>query len=858
MFFKSISIILFTLFFITGCSLQPGSYNDAIRFSENPSSDFTTKWNDQVLEDQYVGYETGTNHPYYILFYTTDFKDIDMRNMVAKVDVSVDGGSLANLQDVSLVRAPNNKEWVGTFYLPASIAATSHSAVKFHLNDALGEYKKCTGIFFKRCSWESVSLSANGYDNTSADTYSNPFKIKEVPAIESSGCATKTKVLFLEHGESLANTNCTLKTKIVGYNSDYDLYLQVDDGNISATDFNITENGVTIAGPYDVNMTLYGNDANSKRWFVAHNILSTTDGTTARDTAQLNQINTIRAQAHKKLSFILSSGASTNLSTAMSDAFAIRPHHFALYDVSGVNPYPQSGYIFNAGDDFNVSIKALNANSEVVQNYDNTLNRADFSTTANLSANGRTACSAPSVDAEETHFTNGSAILSRLSFNDIADEAMSVAFHAIDTRWTEVDKNGDCIANSSATTPDTNGMVGCNIDFAPAYSISNIKPVSFSFLPMFGTYANGQPIFIADAKDSPFTYLDDTMDKSLDINFTLRAVSSQGAVLSNFDTGCLANDVNLTVPYVYPSTGDYANLNFIYNYAFRNLDGSWGSAIVKENSSNEQKVKIYMPSTAFHNGELSIGGHLNFTRSKRVALNPFLLTFKNAIIDDSSDNIHVNYFNLYGFDTNNSPFKYLFLYGASQVNVEQNSSDIDNKKIFVDYNFYCDRACENNSTLKTIVASYFGLTSASELTRHKNSLWWINNPKHQVFETYNGITKFKHGGVATINGHTLDFTASKSNPTTYAKEADIIIKAYHDNNTTVIDATYDGLKGYPFQKSVDIAVSPWLEHNRFGVTNIAHRVDLRFMQVTKDYNETNSAGGVGLKVKKQNNRRVHW
>jgi len=85
MYFKSvlsIFLFLFILFGITACSLQPGSYNDAFRFSENSSTSFDTQWNDQLLLDKTVGFDT-TTQKYYVLFSTTDLQDLNMQGMYA-------------------------------------------------------------------------------------------------------------------------------------------------------------------------------------------------------------------------------------------------------------------------------------------------------------------------------------------------------------------------------------------------------------------------------------------------------------------------------------------------------------------------------------------------------------------------------------------------------------------------------------------------------------------------------------------------------------------------------------------------------------------------------------------------------
>lgn len=977
-YFFSLPIILFILLGITGCSLEPGSYNEAIRFSENSSSDFDTKWSDQLLSDQTVGYETGTSHPYYVLFYTTDFKDYTMQNMIAKVGVSINGAADINLANVSLTRLASGTEWVGTFYLPSTYDDTPQTDVTFHLQDAQGEYEECSGFFVKTCSWTSVSLSDYGFDATSYDTYSDPFDIKEA-VIDSSGCVAGNTVLFLEDGKVPADNDCTLKTKLVDFTDDFDLYIDntVTGTTDFTTEYNVSSNGNYLAGPFSVDLV----DSGITGWSVAQNIL------TRIDAAETAVIEAIRSKAYEHITFTLSDGASfevvtpgstvtegqccapkevtaevplyysadssgnqgncdaytdadgfgqcgtettvvgeemdttectnwsetitscplnpnqdaatrtliesvghdmscskpccssnytceisggsgasggsdissdewdylntrtvssgaTTTSTvtadvglAISDPFAIRPHHYKLYyqDANGNEIVAPSNLDLVAGYDFNVTIKAQNSANELVENYTTTLSSSNFSTTVDA-VSGYTSCIAPEVNVYNTEFTNGLGTIRDLTFTNIADVAMNPTMYVDDVSWTSVDQDGDCIADSSSNTA-VNGKVGCNIGLDTPYAINKIDPATFTFIPMFGSQLmpDGSvfPTFIRDSRQKSFTYLDDTLTQSLDINFTLQAISAKGAKLKNYDANCIAQDVALHVNFTHGQ-----DMGVVYEYAQRSSDGSWPTATHNELNSSATSIDINLLKQNFNRGELSIGGGINFKRDRTRAVNPFYLAFTSASVSDALG-VSAEY-----PVPEPNPFQYLFYYAGAQAYV-QNVTLLDalvaNKKsVVVDYNVYCDRSCNKSFLLDGMV-------------RHPKTLWWYKNPEHQVYDGALHIpASFMYGGVESVNGVTTENTETEKNKLTSSFS--------HENNTTVINVVYDQSSGYPFQKYIDYNVSSWLQYNRFSDdvnSSISERLNIKF---TKDMTDSvvNSDTLGNTKASEASNRRIHW
>jgi len=866
-------VLSFTLFIFSSCSLRPGHYREAVRFSENSSPSFEQKWQHQLLSDQHVGYESGTSHPYYVLFYSKDFKKIDTRNMVAQVDISMNDAEPTHLQNVPLARFANNKAWAGVFYLPSDLDETAKAKVEFHLKNVLGEYRKCYDSSFHHCytDWKSVSLIDQGYDNSASDTYSDPFAI--IANGTSITCGQREQILFLEHGNTPAlvgtSNDCSLKTKVSGFSDNYDLYVKNEafDSAEFSTQFTIYSDGEYLAGPFSLSLSNAGGG-----WSMASNILNTTDGITARSNSELASINMIRNGAYKNITFVLSNGANltvtmleqsshhenhghhhnsyhhhgnsatstsvtqtisviNGLAAATSDPFSIRPDHFRLSPSNANSAIMPSTII--AADEYNISIQAQGIRNSIAHGYTTTLTDANVipSITA---VSGRT-CNTPNVNVNDIVFENADAVLENFSVNNISDSAMALQIDIRDSSWSAIDQPNDCIEDSSSNTP-IHGKVGCDVALVTPLAIANVKPATFAINST-----------IKDAKDENWTYLDASMHQSLDANLTLHALSSKNEIVSNFDAECLAKDINITIPYSYANA---ANLNLKYMYAFKNSDGNWGTTISKENSSRVQLLQVNIPASNFFNGEAFIKGSLNFARSKQVPLNPFNLYFAEANITDVNDDINVS-------DVALSTENHLFVYGASQVRVESNRTNSRLKRAVVSYDVYCNRRCQRDSELKRELAQHFGLNSTAQLKREQGSLWWIHNPQHQIFTIENGNFIPKHGGVTQVNGVTIPFNATKLLASSVRKNH-ILSTIYHENNRTIINALYDGRSGYPFQKSIDIAVSPWLQNNRYGTAGISHRIDLRFVKESQGSGDTNRSRSVDMKVKEENSRRVFW
>lgn len=353
------------------------------------------------------------------------------------------------------------------------------------------------------------------------------------------------------------------------------------------------------------------------------------------------------------------------------DNFSVRPEAFDIRikdynatvvsdlsrDVYGMSPDKNTTTIpatqpqmnLAAGYDYHCDINATgyeqsNSGLVAVPLYTRHFKGMDTSFTAKLLWNSglsNAVCNDVASNDVTLDIENGRVADVSLSLNQVGQYRMSL----MDKSWAKVDQqnriagNGfvagtDCVKDSNSSVLDgINGRYGCDIvsehtNGSLQYKDQNItfKPAKFDLSSFtYGVGKNNTSVTPGSTKFIYMSNLDngDEMNMSLRANGKIKAVGANGAMLSNFVTGCFARDLNITiennatdlngrVEYRSPANGaliDDKNASLVSATAFKTLD-----------DSNFTKV---------NNGELNTTIRLNHFRNSTTPRNPQIVVYND-------------------------------------------------------------------------------------------------------------------------------------------------------------------------------------------------------------------------------------
>ncbi len=262
-----------------------------------------------------------------------------------------------------------------------------------------------------------------------------------------------------------------------------------------------------------------------------------------------------------------------------TDTFAIRPNKFLL-SIS-----PPFGDIV-AGDDFNITIQAVDINEHLISTYNEDLNSYILSYESNNSS-----CT-EFMPISQVNFINGIAKIENLNYNGVGDINFSVKenpaqlFASIDSPYHTViepaDRNKTFKANKFKIVWDYNGVHPSN--------------------------------------DIAFYSNDTTMGAQLKLS--IAAVDNSGNVIKNFRFGCYSEDTNVTVKFNTPLTN---------GTLITTLNGIDKNVTLPENNF----TRVFEASTFDINGESNQTININFKRVPNLPLNPTTLSI-NEIKSNST------------------------------------------------------------------------------------------------------------------------------------------------------------------------------------------------------------------------------
>ncbi|MCW9025992.1 MAG: hypothetical protein OQJ77_01635, partial [Thiovulaceae bacterium] len=514
-------------------------------------------------------------------------------------------------------------------------------------------------------------------------------------------------------------------------------------------------------------------------------------------------------------------------------------------DISGVET--PSGNIVNLAGAYNyiLEVTATNHKDNTASNgYTKNFSTVDDSIKYSWMETTPVTCNDETDKTVDMYILNGYAI-----FNTSVPNVGNYNLSVIDTTWTAVDSNPvfrthhnndlylqgantlDCVADSSNTIAEGSaGMNGCNISSEHNSSGSTLKyrdyllrfhPYKFDMSGITATTG----INLSTLTTSSFIYMSDlnvSENMALHLNGDIKASGYDNTVLTNFTSGCYAQDID-----IYLDNNVSVTSNPTYRYRYHN-DNDISSDL--NGTINTTNNFFTLPAANFindQNASLSTKLHLNFDRRSDTAVNPIKVSYT----DYNSSCTTASNCRFYADLISNKETEGVFsidqnishLYG--RTNAPRQSFTGPQGNAFI----YFESYCFGNGCNKSLLPN--GTDSNST-----NDPRWFVNTKHTIND----------GIVGNVSQRLNSKVTASTNPPTFA-------------NPTQAALTYDESSGYNYKTTMQNTPSSWLIYNRFNNAAISNEFEVEFT------NSSNSWGGVddASSTSKNSgasktNRRIMW
>jgi len=376
--------------------------------------------------------------------------------------------------------------------------------------------------------------------------------------------------------------------------------------------------------------------------------------------------------------------------TLSTDSFAIRPDKFDIETPS----------IIKAGEEFNITIKALGYNGESAKDYNESISniKLEYNET-------KSECKIGTLEkVSEEDFINGEANIT-LKYSEVGDINVTIK---------EINGSEFALIDSD----DTNNLQRF---INPITENINIVVDHFE---INATYLNHN-------KDNNFTYLDEnlTIASILDINIT--AKNKDNETLENYNKECYAKEISINI--------SHSNVNDdnITKIIYKVVDVENNQML--ENIQKDNNISFVYKEGNFttdNNGTTFLKVYINFDRNISKAVNPFEFNIIRIDVNDTDSNgsLDVNksanyyYGNLLLKDiiaTKNDFIKsYNFL--IYDNNNSDNLKPSDNELLFNWYENIWHKNSDGNVTDDEIVVSS-DYNASNELTEVNVSITSIGN-----------------------------------------------------------------------------------------------------------------------------------
>ncbi|WP_457560488.1 DUF6701 domain-containing protein [Caminibacter sp.] len=328
------------------------------------------------------------------------------------------------------------------------------------------------------------------------------------------------------------------------------------------------------------------------------------------------------------------------------DNFAVRPYK---YEITNILPS------YKAGDDINLTIKAVDFNGNPTLDYNETLNIRGNSPDIAYNET-KSGCRTGTLTGSNLRFTNGIAHIT-LHYNEVGDLNLTIK-----------EVNGSEFANvDSDDTPWNQRVIEENS------TVLHILPYKFDVTGNYGNFNGGA-----------FTYMSNDLNMSSVLNLTIRAVNKNNGTTQNYNKNCYAQNLDINISHTIPLDSNIQNILYKEENETSEHNISKSSLIIFNNLS-----KNYF--TTDHNGSAVLKVEINFPKNYRLPVNEFNLTVNDVNVSDVNGtfgnkslnqsttfrygSVFVN--NISGYDSNelNLSTKYMYFKNNTWVqNIDHNSS----------------------------------------------------------------------------------------------------------------------------------------------------------------------------------------
>nr|WP_314787241.1 hypothetical protein [uncultured Campylobacter sp.] len=452
--------------------------------------------------------------------------------------------------------------------------------------------------------------------------------------------------------------------------------------------------------------------------------------------------NILIKKAYPNLIFRLSYKDAKNIDhkVCSSDSFSIRPKELRIYNRT--TNTTNFGSMVGGRAYKNIWVQAIDNENNTAANYSTNIKPITLRRSTLVPAtctDGFAFLNGINLEADTTNglgeikISQGGGATSDFVYPNIGH----VAIHAIDTKWTNVDRGtggnpSDCITNSDTTAEDANGKIGCDTQTKGEQNLL--------FVP---NDIAAQNLTVTNFAGGNMTYMSNVAPMGANVTFGLTARLGDVArtVATLYHAGCYSRNNSFTLG-IDQILGDFRNndgsaatLANIQN-AIIFFDNNPPSFVRKANAvANNGAYNVN--ANAFNGGTANVNLILNFTRSVNVPKNPFTLSNQNLTIGNISDADAVAgaaYVKPTAVST--TQFYYGQVYAPDYIGPASGF----NADVF--YGIFCN-ACN--------VARYPLINAANALPQTNN--WFVNT-------THQNINLGTHGAF----GHATTTTALAPNP----------------------------------------------------------------------------------------------
>ncbi|WP_149720302.1 hypothetical protein [Campylobacter concisus] len=542
------------------------------------------------------------------------------------------------------------------------------------------------------------------------------------------------------------------------------------------------------------------------------------------------------------------------------DAFAVRPAMFQLYDKSGSGGVYNGSSVLVGGKDYkDITLAAYNMDKTTLANgYTNTLIAGSSVTGVNRYTENNVSIlpvdKAGCIITEDTKkrlsednklkiafdnpakavgtITNLKTNKEGFSFSDIGN----AKFYVVDKSYTSIDKktppqDSDCVLDKSDNNENTEGKVGCDIEFGEkkfGFEPNDLEVSEFKILPRGISY-------IANESSASFTPI-------LSFKVKARLFDDNPALL--YKDGCYSNNTRFKIKVgemingytdnngtlLKNDTDGLAKLNSEILF-FGNLDAS---KVEKVHPASLHEGLFEVKKEAFKGGYADVNLKFNFKREKNMAKNPFEVTSDTFTFESLVDANKTKNNGNYKKPTTKTSAK--FYYARTYAPYYEGPNTGFKAKIY--YGVYCNGCDESKFMLQKP-------GSSARWEEFAGTHSWYVNPLHDA--SYGNVDSYD------FSNHTTRDTAKET------ALSDGISYIYVKNDRAVTDIAKMHTKN-------------WLIYNEFDKDAATNDFTVRFLVPNGDWagktlKSGSSKGDVGNVIGGENNfndlsdktnRRISW